>query len=89
METIKINGRRFSIWDIGGRKSIRRWWKEYYDGAVVVMFVVDSNDRDRLEEARDALHQAMDHDALKNAGLLVLANKQDLQVLQSINSSPP
>jgi GTPase SAR1 family protein len=82
---MKVNRRQLSIWDIGGRKSIRRWWKEYYEGAVVIVFVVDSNDRDRLEEARDALHEVMDHDALKNAGLLVLANKHDLQVLQNIN----
>ena len=41
-------------------------------------FVVDSNDRDRINEAREELQLMLNEDELKDAVLLVLANKQDL-----------
>lgn len=43
-----------------------------------MIFVVDSNDPRRLEEAREELTQVMSNDLLNNASLLVFANKQDL-----------
>ena len=39
--------------------------------------MVDSNDRDRVVEARDELHRML-QDELRDAVLLVFANKQDL-----------
>lgn len=56
----------------------RRLWHHYYLGTNAVIFVVDSNDRDRIQEARDELHQVLSADELRGAVLLVLANKQDL-----------
>ena len=49
-----------------------------YQNTQGVIFVVDSNDRDRVGEARDELHRMLNEDALREANLLVLANKQDL-----------
>eukprot|EP00958_Prasinococcus_capsulatus_P027510 scaffold5582_cov444-Prasinococcus_capsulatus_cf.AAC.3 len=43
-----------------------------------LIFVVDSNDRDRIGEARDELHRMLNEDELRDAVLLVFANKQDL-----------
>ena len=43
-----------------------------------MIFVVDSNDRDRVGEARDELHRMLNEDELREAVLLVFANKQDL-----------
>jgi ADP-ribosylation factor protein 1 len=40
--------------------------------------VLDSNDRDRITEARDELHRMLNEDELRDAILLVFANKQDL-----------
>lgn len=40
--------------------------------------MVDSNDRDRIGEARDELHRMVNEDELRDAVLLVFANKQDL-----------
>merc|ERR1711974_541921 len=39
---------------------------------------VDSNDGDRVVEARDELHRMLNEDELRDAVLLVFANKQDL-----------
>ena len=43
-----------------------------------MIYVVDSNDRERMGDARDELTKMMSEDELKGAALLVLANKQDL-----------
>ena len=39
---------------------------------------MDSNDRERAVEARDELHRMLAEDELREAVLLVFANKQDL-----------
>ena len=44
----------------------------------MLIYVVDSNDRERLPECRDELHRFLAEDELKDAVLLVMANKQDL-----------
>ncbi|VDL87419.1 unnamed protein product [Schistocephalus solidus] len=43
-----------------------------------LIFVVDSNDRERIAEARDELNSLLGADELRDAALLVFANKQDL-----------
>ena len=43
-----------------------------------MIFVVDSNDRERIAEARDELNRMLAEDELREAVVLVFANKQDL-----------
>ena len=40
--------------------------------------MVDSNDRERIDEARKELNSMLEEDELRDAVLLVFANKQDL-----------
>lgn len=40
--------------------------------------MVDSNDRERAEDAREELHRMLNEPELSDAVLLVFANKQDL-----------
>lgn len=49
-----------------------------HNGAIGVIFVVDANDRDRIAEARKELQSMLEEDELRDAVLLVVANKQDL-----------
>ena len=39
---------------------------------------MDSNDRERLQEARDELHGILDSDEMRGVPVVVIANKQDL-----------
>jgi len=78
VENVQHKNVNFTVWDVGGQDKIRRLWHHYYLGTNAVIFVVDSNDRDRIQEARDELHQVLSADELRGAVLLVLANKQDL-----------
>eukprot|EP00960_Hanusia_phi_P037568 753020-Hanusia_phi.AAC.6 len=50
----------------------------YFQNTQGLIFVVDSNDRDRAAEARDELHRMLNEDELRDAVLLIFANKQDL-----------
>merc|ERR1712187_924942 len=68
----------FTVWDIGGQDKIRKLWKYYYQGTQGLIFVVDSNDRDRIEDACEELAKMLMEDEMRDAVLLVLANKQDL-----------
>ena len=42
------------IWDVGGQDKIRPLWRHYYDNTDALIYVVDSNDPQRLAEARGA-----------------------------------
>merc|ERR1719449_89208 len=78
VETVEYKNINFSVWDVGGQDKIRRLWRHYYQGTQGLIFVVDSNDRDRVEDAREELTKMLSEDEMRDAALLVLANKQDL-----------
>ena len=56
-------------------------WKHYYQNADGLIFVVDSSDKDRIEKAREELKKMLAEEDLKEVVLLVLANKQDIAVM--------
>ena len=56
----------------------RPLWRHYFQNTDVLIFVVDSNDRERMPECRDELQRFLAEDELKNCVVLVMANKQDL-----------
>merc|ERR1711988_106173 len=78
VETVEYKNLRFTVWDIGGQDKIRKLWRHYYSGTNGVIFVVDSSDRERIEDAREELFKLLGDDEMRDAVLLVLANKQDL-----------
>jgi len=53
-------------------------WRHYYNGTNAIIFVVDSNDRDRVDQAREELNKMLGDENLGDALILVMANKQDL-----------
>lgn len=78
VETVDYKNINFTVWDVGGQDKIRPLWRHYYQNTQGLIFVVDSNDRDRVEDAREELHRMLNEPELANAVLLVFANKQDL-----------
>ncbi|KAH9663749.1 ADP-ribosylation factor 1 [Citrus sinensis] len=65
--------------------SIRPLWRHYFQNTHGLIFVVDSNDRERIGEAKDELHRMLSEDELREAVLLVFANKQDLPNAMSVS----
>ena len=85
MEQVEHGNISFTICDVGGQEKIRALWRHYYAGSSAVVFVVDSSDQDRLDDeygfrnnVKTELDKVLEADELKDAALLVLANKQDL-----------
>jgi len=92
VETVEYKNISFTVWDVGGQDKIRPLWRHYYQNTQGVIFVVDSADKDRLESkgkegttASDELGRLLGEDELKDAALLVFANKQDLPGAASVN----
>jgi len=78
VEVVEYRNISFTVWDIGGQDRIRKLWRHYYAGTHGVIFVVDSSDRERVEDAREELFKMLSEEELREAAVLVLANKQDL-----------
>jgi len=84
VETVKYKNINFTMWDVGGPDKIRPLWRHYYNNTEGLIFVVDSNDRERMDEACSELARMLAEDELQDAALLVLPNKQDLPNAWSI-----
>jgi small GTP-binding protein len=78
VETVQYKNIKFTMWDVGGQDKLRPLWRHYFQNTNGVIFVVDSNDRERVGNARDELSKMLSEDELRDAVLLVFANKQDL-----------
>jgi ADP-ribosylation factor protein 1 len=78
VESLQYKKLDLTVWDVGGQDKIRKLWRHYFIGTDALIFVVDSNDRARLDVAKDELHRLLSDDALQDAALLVYANKQDM-----------
>ena len=74
--TGRSRGLTFLVWDVGGQEKVRPLWKPYTRATDAVIFVVDSTDVERLEEAKLELHRIMRTPDNIGVPLLVIANKQ-------------
>ncbi|KAI3840771.1 hypothetical protein MKX03_006507 [Papaver bracteatum] len=68
-----------NIWDIGGQKTIRSYWRNYFEQTDGLVWVVDSSDVRRLCDCKMELDNLLKEERLSGATLLILANKQDIQ----------
>nr|CAX74320.1 ADP-ribosylation factor 4 [Schistosoma japonicum] len=78
VETVEYKNINFTVWDVGGQEKIRRLWKHYFQNTQGLIFVVDSNDRDRIGDSAEELKNVLSDDELQNVTILIFANKQDL-----------
>eukprot|EP00121_Abeoforma_whisleri_P015165 Awhi_evm1s13980 len=85
VEEVQSGNVTFSVWDIGGQNKIRRLWHHYYRSAEGLVYIVDSNDEDRIQESRTELMEALSADALRNIPVLIFANKQDMPYAKSVD----
>lgn len=73
-----IKGVTFVVWDIGGQDKLRPLWRSYTRCTDGIVFVVDSVDEERMEEAKMELLRTAKQADNANIPILILANKQDL-----------
>eukprot|EP01135_Chromosphaera_perkinsii_P008932 Nk52_evm42s1524 gene=Nk52_evmTU42s1524 len=78
IKSVLREGCKFNVWDIGGQKAIRPYWKNYFENADCLIYVIDSADKKRMEETGFELQTLLEEEKLKGIPLIVFANKQDL-----------
>ena len=78
VESVKYKNLNLTIWDVGGQEKIRQLWRHYYNNVDVLIFVIDSNDNGRIDEAKKELHYLISEDELKDTIILIYSNKIDL-----------
>ncbi|XP_011496916.1 PREDICTED: ADP-ribosylation factor-like protein 3 isoform X4 [Ceratosolen solmsi marchali] len=85
IKSIHSEGFKLNIWDIGGARKIRPYWRNYFENTDVLIYVIDSADINRLEETGQELSELLIEDKLYKVPLLIYANKQDM--VQSITTA--
>ena len=78
VKTLNEKGFKVNTWDLGGQKAIRPYWDNYYTNTNGIIFVIDSGDHNRIDEAGIELKNLLKNTKLNKIPLLILANKQDL-----------
>ena len=85
VETVTYKNITFTVVELQYHKWARKQYEQFYERAQAVIFVVDSNDRDRIDDtsnasmnAKDELHRVMGKESMTEVPLLIFANKQDL-----------
>lgn len=77
VETVEYKNISFLVWDVGGQNKLRALWRHYYENTQGLIYVVDSSDRERINDVKIVLHNILLEDSLTGAVLLIIANKQD------------
>ncbi|KAI9764774.1 MAG: ADP-ribosylation factor-like protein 2 [Geoglossum simile] len=78
IKTIDYNGYKLNIWDVGGQKTLRSYWRNYFEKTDALIWVVDATDRMRIDDCREELAGLLLEERLMGASLLVFANKTDV-----------
>ncbi|XP_048230537.1 ADP-ribosylation factor-like protein 2 isoform X3 [Ricinus communis] len=68
-----------NIWDVGGQRTIRSYWRNYFEQTDGLVWVVDSSDLRRLDDCKMELDNLLKEERLSGASLLIFANKQDIK----------
>ncbi|GFN76141.1 ADP-ribosylation factor 1 [Plakobranchus ocellatus] len=79
VETVTpIKGVSFTVWDVGGQEKIRALWRHYYSNTQGLLYIVDSADVTRVDEAKEELFGIINSPEMQGVPVVVVANKQDL-----------
>ncbi|KAF2442688.1 ADP-ribosylation factor [Karstenula rhodostoma CBS 690.94] len=78
IKTIEYDGYKLNIWDVGGQKTLRTYWKNYFEKTDTLIWVVDATDRERIDDCRRELEGLLQEERLMGASLLVFKNKSDV-----------
>ncbi|XP_053446580.1 ADP-ribosylation factor-like protein 3 [Nycticebus coucang] len=78
IKSVQSQGFKLNVWDIGGQRKIRPYWRNYFENTNILICVIDSVDRKRFEETGQELDELLEEEKLSCVSVLIFANKQDL-----------
>eukprot|EP00008_Paramoeba_atlantica_P005925 CAMPEP_0201481968 /NCGR_PEP_ID=MMETSP0151_2-20130828/6223_1 /ASSEMBLY_ACC=CAM_ASM_000257 /TAXON_ID=200890 /ORGANISM="Paramoeba atlantica, Strain 621/1 / CCAP 1560/9" /LENGTH=186 /DNA_ID=CAMNT_0047864413 /DNA_START=146 /DNA_END=706 /DNA_ORIENTATION=- len=75
----RISYKKYSllISDVGGQKALRKYWEDYTKDLSCLIYVIDSTDQERIEEAKEELFRLLELENLTEMYLLLYANKRN------------
>ena len=66
-------------WDLGCWASrVKELYEYYYPNTDGIIFIIDSHDKERFDDAIEYFQEILEADELKNCPILIMANKQDM-----------
>ncbi|NWU60278.1 AR13A protein, partial [Pterocles burchelli] len=74
---LRVDRFEVTLVDLPGGQRSRSTWRSHYSAAHGLLFVLDSSDLARMDEARKVLSRVLSHPDVSGKPLLLLANKQD------------
>ncbi|XP_069469108.1 ADP-ribosylation factor-like protein 13A [Ambystoma mexicanum] len=74
---LRVDRFEITLLDLAGGPRFRGTWRNCYNEAHGIIYVVDSSDTERVEEAKWILASVLCHPKVSGKPLLLLANKQD------------
>ena len=77
VEEISYNNIKLQAWDLGGQQSTRSVWDVYFVNTDAIIYVIDTHD-ETYDDSKTQFYKLLSNEALKNAVILIYANKQDL-----------
>ncbi|XP_066155978.1 ADP-ribosylation factor-related protein 1 isoform X2 [Euwallacea fornicatus] len=86
---IEVNGVRLNFWDLGGQSELQSLWDKYYEESHAIIYIVDSSDRERIDDSKEIFDKMIASESLQGVPLLVLANKQDLPDCMGVREVKP
>ena len=84
VEEISYNNVKLQAWDLGGQETTRSVWDVYFVNTDAIIYVIDTHDTS-YEESKNQFYKLLSNEALKNAVILIYANKQDLPGAKGLN----
>jgi small GTP-binding protein len=74
VEDSVLNGKKCSIWDLGGQKRFKFMWQDFLRGAGLAVIVCDSTEKnvEKTKEIYDRFERSL------GTKIIAIANKQDL-----------
>ena len=86
IKTLEHRSYKLNIWDVGGQRTIRAYWRNYYEATDGLIWVVDSADSRRMRDCAEALASVLEEEKLAGASVLVFANKRDIRGAMDVDA---
>uniref|UniRef100_A0A2K5QZZ0 ADP-ribosylation factor-like protein 3 n=1 Tax=Cebus imitator TaxID=2715852 RepID=A0A2K5QZZ0_CEBIM len=65
IKSVQSQGFKLNVWDIGGQRKIRPYWRNYFENTDILIYVIE-------------LAELLEEEKLSCVPVLIFANKQDL-----------
>ena len=85
IKQLSNSGFKLNVWDIGGQRAIRAYWRNYFNDTDILIWVIDGADEKRLAESAEEFDKISKEENLKGVPILLFVNKSDLMTTMPVS----